>query len=63
MSGAYRRIADFNPISYMVEGQRSLSIDGISLTAMTQTLVIPTGIAVLTTLLALRQLSVRLAAR
>lgn len=63
MSGAYRRIADFNPISYMVEGQRSLSIDGVSLTAMTQTLLIPSGIAVLTTLLALRQLSVRLAAR
>jgi ABC-2 type transport system permease protein len=63
MSGAYRRIADFNPISYMVEGQRSLSIDGVSLVAMTQTLVIPAGIAVLTTMLALRQLSVRLAAR
>ena len=63
MSGAYRRIADFNPISYMVEGQRSLSIDGVSLTAITQTLLIPSGIAVLTTLLALRQLSVRLAAR
>jgi hypothetical protein len=47
----------------MVEGQRSLSIDGVSLTAMTQTLLIPIGIAVLTTLLALRQLSVRLAAR
>jgi ABC-type polysaccharide/polyol phosphate export permease len=63
MSGAYRRVADFNPISYMVEGQRSLSIDGISLVAMSQTLVIPTAIAVLTTVLALRQLSVRLAAR
>ena len=63
MSGAYRRVADFNPISYMVEGQRSLSLDGISLVAMSQTLVIPLTLAVLTTMLALRQLSVRLAAR
>ena len=63
MSGIYRRIADFNPISYMVEGQRWLTIDGISLTAMLQTLAIPTGIAILTTALALRQLSARLAAR
>ena len=63
MSGVYRRVADFNPISYMVEGQRWLTIDGLSLTAMLQTLAIPTGIAILTTALALRQLSARLAAR
>ncbi|MFM8994434.1 MAG: ABC transporter permease [Actinomycetota bacterium] len=63
MSGAYRRIADLNPISYMVEGQRSLSIDGLSLTALAQTLAIPTGIAILTTMLALRQLQSRLASR
>lgn len=47
----------------MVEGQRSLSIDGVSLVAMMQTLAIPTGIAILTTMLALRQLSARLANR
>jgi hypothetical protein len=47
----------------MVEGQRWLTIDGVSLTAMLQTLAIPTGIAVLTTALALRQLSARLQAR
>jgi ABC-type polysaccharide/polyol phosphate export permease len=63
MSGVYRRIADLNPISYMVEGQRSLAIDGISVTALSQTLAIPVGIAILTTLLALRQLSARLAQR
>ena len=63
MSGVYRRIADANPISYMVEGQRSLSIDGVSLVALLQTLAIPTGIAILTTLLALRQLAARLADR
>lgn len=63
MSGVYRRVADFNPISYMVEGQRSLAIDGLSWSAMAQTLVIPTGVALLTTALALRQLSARLAAR
>jgi ABC-2 type transport system permease protein len=63
MSGVYRRVADLNPISYMVEGQRWLTIDGLSLTAMLQTLAIPTGVAILTTALALRQLSARLAAR
>jgi hypothetical protein len=47
----------------MVEGQRSLSIDGVSLVAMLQTLAIPIGIAILTTLLALRQLTARLANR
>jgi ABC-2 type transport system permease protein len=63
MSGVYQQIANFNPISYIVEGQRSLSLDGLSLSAMTRTLAIPVAIAVLTTMLALRQLSVRLAAR
>ena len=63
MSGVYRRIADLNPISYMVEGQRSLAIDGLSAGAMAQTLAIPVGIAILTTMLALRQLQARLAKR
>jgi ABC-type polysaccharide/polyol phosphate export permease len=63
MSGVYRRVADLNPISYMVEGQRALAIDGVSASALLQTLAIPTGLAILTTLLALRQLNSRLAAR
>lgn len=63
MSGLYRRIADVNPISYLVEGMRELVLVGFNATAMAQAIVIPAVICVFSTMLALRQLRVRLAAR
>lgn len=63
MSGAYRTIADINPISYLAEGFRSLTIEPLSATAVAQTLLIPFGLTVLTLALALWTLRTRLAAR
>jgi ABC-2 type transport system permease protein len=63
MSGAYRTIADINPISYLAEGFRSLTIESLNATAVAQTLLIPFGLTVLTLALALRTLRTRLAAR
>lgn len=63
MSGVYGAIADINPISYLVEGLRSLTIEGFSLQATLQAIAIPAGLAVLTVGLALRTLNGRLGAR
>lgn len=63
MSGVYRRIADVNPISYLVEGMRELVLVGFNGKAMAQAILIPSVLCVFATLLALRQLRVRLAAR
>jgi ABC-type polysaccharide/polyol phosphate export permease len=62
MSGAYRNIADVNPVSHMVEGQRALAVSGWSASAAARALLVPAGIGVVGTALALRALRRRLAA-
>jgi ABC-2 type transport system permease protein len=63
MRGAYKTLADYNPLSYLAEGFRSLTIAELSWTAVAQVLLIPTGFTVVTVALALRTLHSRLAAR
>jgi len=62
MDGAYRWIATFNPVSYLVEGFRSLTIDSVSPLALAQTIVIPAALAAGGVALALRSLRRRVAA-
>lgn len=63
MDGAYRTIADLNPISYLVEGFRALTIGELDATAVAQTIAVPAGIAVAGLALALRALTARVADR
>lgn len=63
MQGAYRAVANANPISYLVEGLRNLVVDGLEPTYVAQALLIPIGIGVVSIAIALRALSGRLAAR
>jgi ABC-2 type transport system permease protein len=63
MRGAYKAIADVNPISHLVEGLRALVVDGLSATAVAKALLVPIGIGVVSIALALRTLTGRLAAR
>lgn len=62
MSGAYKAIADANPISYLAEGFRGLTIESLNTTAVAEALLIPAGLSVLTLALAMRALRSRLAA-
>jgi ABC-2 type transport system permease protein len=62
MEGAYKTIADVNPISYLAEGFRALTIEPLSAGAVAQTLLIPTAMSVVTLAIALRALRSRLAA-
>jgi ABC-2 type transport system permease protein len=62
MDGIYRRIADLNPLSYLVEGFRSLTIEALTVTAVLQTILIPAAISVIGIALSLRTLRNRLAA-
>ncbi|NCW48223.1 MAG: hypothetical protein EBV88_01935 [Actinobacteria bacterium] len=61
MDGAYRWIATLNPISYLVEGFRSLTIDSASALAVAQTVLIPAALAIGGVRLALRSLRRRVA--
>lgn len=63
MSGIYGTLADLNPISYLVEGMRDLTIEGFSAAAAIQAIAIPAALSVLTVGLALRTLDKRLGAR
>lgn len=63
MHGAYGAIADYNPLSYLAEGFRSLTIESLNGAAVAQTLLIPLAMAVVTIALAMRTLTSRLAAR
>jgi len=63
MSGLYRRIADINPVSYLVEGLRELVLEGVTTSDIARALLIPALICVFATLIALDQLRRRLAAR
>lgn len=62
MSGLYGSIADVNPVSYLSEGFRSLTIESLNATAVAEVLLIPLAGAVLTLALSLRTLRSRLAA-
>jgi ABC-2 type transport system permease protein len=63
MSGAHKTVADINPVSYLVEGFRSLTIDDLNGQAIAQTLLIPAALSLLTLALALRSLRRRIASR
>ncbi len=61
MTGAYKTIADYNPLSYLVEGLRVLTLNGLTSQAIAQVLMIPIAIGIGSIALSLRQLSKRLA--
>jgi ABC-2 type transport system permease protein len=61
MSGIYSTLADYNPISYLVEGMRDLVIHGLTWWALARALLIPAALAVGGIALALRSLNKRLA--
>lgn len=63
MHGLYKTIATYNPISYLVEGLRSLILDGFSLSAISRSIFIPVGICVFGTVLALSELRRRIGAK
>ena len=63
MHGVYKRIADINPISHLVEGFRDLTIEGLSWSAVARTLLISGALAVVAIAIALRSLRKRIAAR
>lgn len=62
MQGFHRAIADVNPISFLAEGFRSLTIEPLDATALAEVLLIPFALAVATLALSLRTLRARLAA-
>jgi ABC-2 type transport system permease protein len=62
MSGAYKRIADINPISYLVEGLRALVLEGFTFSAVVRSLLVPTAICGAAILFALKELRRKLAA-
>ena len=62
MTGAYRHIANLNPISYLIEGLRELCINGFSAASCAKSLLVPIGIMIVSFALALRALSKRVAA-
>ncbi|MEM8619933.1 MAG: ABC transporter permease [Actinomycetota bacterium] len=61
MSGIYKDLAGYNPVSYIIEGMRDLVIEGVSAWAVVRAVVIPAALAVLTVLLAMRSLNNRIA--
>ena len=63
MSGAYAAIADANPVSYLAEGLRALTIEPLGAGALMQSVLIPIAIAVASISLALAALSSRISAR
>ena len=63
MQGAYRTIADINPVSHLVEGIRGLVIEGFTARNVASALLVPAAIGVFSIALALRTLYSRLAAR
>jgi ABC-2 type transport system permease protein len=62
MSGIYARVADVNPVSYLVEGIRALVIDGLTLRAVVEALAVPAALAVATLALSIAALNARVRA-
>jgi ABC-2 type transport system permease protein len=63
MQGAYKVIANLNPVSHLVEGVRGLVTDGLTARHVASALLVPTAIGVFSIALALRTLYSRLASR
>jgi ABC-2 type transport system permease protein len=63
MTGWFRRLADLNPISHLVEGMRELDINGWSVASAGKALGIPVAIGVVGIVLSLLALRRRLEAR
>ena len=63
MQGTYKKVADINPVSHLVEGIRGLVIDGFTARHVASALLVPAAICVLSIALAMRTLHSRLAAR
>ena len=63
MSGVYKHIADFNPISHLIEGVRDLCIDGLSSGAIARAILVPIAIMIVSFTVALRALAQRIAAQ
>jgi len=63
MSGAYKHIADFNPISHLIEGLRDICIDGLSSGAVARAILVPIAIMIVSFTVALRALAQRIAAQ
>jgi ABC-2 type transport system permease protein len=62
MDGVYATVADWNPISHLVEGMRDLVIDGFTASAVARAVLIPAALAVATIAVAMRSLGRRLRA-
>ena len=62
MSGVYKTVAGFNPISHLVEGLRALSLEGFSVSATARAILVPMAIAIVALYIASRQLHARLRA-
>ena len=62
MQGFHKAIADVNPISFLAEGFRSLTIESLNATALAEVLLVPLALAAATLALSLRTLRSRLAA-
>ena len=63
MQGAYKTVADVNPVSHLVEGVRGLVTDGFTAQHVAAALLVPAAIGVFSIALAVRTLYSRLAAR
>ena len=63
MQGAYKVIANINPVSYLVEGVRGLVTDGLTAGHVAAALLVPAAIGLFSSTLAMRTLYSRLAAR
>ena len=60
MHGVYQKVAEYNPLSWMINGARDLVIDGFSWAAAAQAIGIAAILLVLTASMAVRQLQKRL---
>lgn len=63
MDGAYRAIANVNPVSHLVEGLRELVLTGATASAVLRAILIPLAVCAAAVLLALGALRRKLAAR
>ena len=62
MNGIYATFADYNPVSYLVEGMRDLVIDGLTAWALVRAVLLPAALAAGAVALSMRSLNKRLAA-
>lgn len=62
MSGTYRKVADINPISHLVEGLRDMVLHQVTMGSIAKAILIPIAVCIAATMLALGALRARLAA-